>query len=110
MTAPPDWLGQARRLLDTFVESQHARAAEGSSAGTATGADCTWCPLCSAAAVVRGERPELSAALADALTAAATALRTFAESAPHPGSDVPAAPEDGAAREPSPAVQRIDIS
>ena len=106
MTAPPDWLDQARRLLETFVQSQHARAAEGSSASTASGADCAWCPLCSAAAVVRGERPEVSAALADVLTAAATALRNFAESAPPSSSDVPAAPEE----KPPPAVQRIDIA
>ncbi len=110
MTAPPDWLDQARRLLDTLVQSQHARAAEGSSASTASGADCIWCPLCSAAAVVRGERPEVTAALADVLTAAATALRNFAESAPPAGSDVPAAPEDGPEEEPPPPVQRIEIA
>ena len=109
MTAPPDWLDQARRLLDSFVQSQHARAAEGSSASTASGADCAWCPLCSAAAVVRGERPEVSAALADVLTAAATALRNLAEAAPAPGSEAPAAPESGPEGEPPPAVQRIEI-
>ena len=109
MTAPPEWLDQARRLLDTFVQSQQDRAAEASSAGTTSGADCAWCPLCSAAAVVRGERPEVSAALADVLTAAATALRNFAESAPSSRSDVPPAPEDGPEGKPPPAVQRIEI-
>ena len=109
MTAPPDWLDQARRLLDTFVQSQQARAADGSSASTASGADCGWCPLCSAAAVVRGERPEVSAALADALTAAATALRNFAESAPPREPDVPAG-ANGPDGNPPPAVQRIDIA
>ena len=111
MTAPPDWLDQARRLLDTVVRSQHARAtAPGGGAAAASGADCTWCPLCSAAAMVRGERPEVTAALADVLTAAATALRNFAESAPPPGSDGPAGPEDGPGGEPPPAVQRIEIA
>ena len=110
MTAPPDWLDQARRLLETFVQSQHARAAEGSSASTASGADCAWCPLCSAAAVVRGERPEVSAALADVLTAAATALRNLGEPAPPPGPDVPAAEEDGPEGDRTPAVQRIEIA
>jgi hypothetical protein len=104
MTAASDWLDQARRLLDVFVQGQTAPVAEG---GASHGTDCTWCPLCQAAAVVRGERPEVTAALADVLTATATALRTFAESA-QPGG--PAATDDGPAAEPPPAVQRIEIA
>ena len=105
MTAASDWLDQARRLLDTFVQGQAAPAAGGSAAH---GADCAWCPLCQAAAVVRGERPEVTAALADVLTATATALRTFAESVqPAEGADAPPADEPEA--EP-PAVQRIEIA
>ena len=66
-------------------------------------------------AVVRGERPEVTAALADLLTTTAEALRTFAESAPMPGHEP--APDAGTAAPgdpepdvpPAPTVQRIDI-
>ena len=105
MTTGAEWMGQARRLVDTFL------------AGAATapaGADdahdtCRWCLLCQAAAVARGERPEVSTALAEVLTATAGALRTFAEGAaaqPAP----PAQPGPTSDTEPGPAVQRIDIA
>ena len=110
MTASSDWLDQARRLLDTLVQAQHARSAEGSSTSAGAGADCTWCPLCSAAAVVRGERPEVTAALADLLTATATALRDFAETAPPPEPGTATAEGDGPEADPPPAVQRIEIA
>ena len=91
MTAASDWLDQARRLLDVLVQEQDTAAGDDTGGTTAThGADCTRCPLCQAAAVVRGERPEVTAALADVLTATATALRTFAESGrpAEPGGEV----------------------
>jgi hypothetical protein len=99
MNPGTDWIEQGRRLLETLRNS--ADAAEGEH-----GSDCRWCPVCQAAAVVRGERPEVTAALADVLATAATALRTFAEggaTAPEP--DVHE-PQDGEA----PAVQQIDIA
>ena len=113
MTAAPDWLDQARRLLDAVVRKQATRTTEGDARHRA---DCAWCPLCQAAAVVRGERPEVTAALADVLTAAATALRTFAESVQPPQPDASAAPAASAVAdevpeaEPPPAVQRIEIA
>ena len=107
MTAASDWLDQARRLLDTFVQGQASPAAEASAPHRA---DCAWCPLCQAAAVVRGERPEVTAALADVLTVTATALRTFAESVQPAGSGTPAATDDGPEAPPPPAVQRIEIA
>ena len=111
MTAESDWLGQARRLLDVLVQGQDTAAGDDTSGTTAThGADCTRCPLCQAAAVVRGERPEVTAALADVLTAAATALRTFAESGPPAEPGAPVATDDGPEAEPPPAVQRIEIA
>ena len=105
MTASSDWLDQARRLLDALSAPGGASAA---GAGVSHGADCTWCPLCQAAAVLRGERPEVTAALADVLTATATALRNFAESSSPTATDVPA--DDGRGAEPPPAVQRIEIA
>jgi hypothetical protein len=63
------------------------------------------------ASVFRGERPEVTAALADVLTATATALRAFAATA---GADAPgSAPEaDAGTGEDGdpPAVQRIEVA
>jgi hypothetical protein len=105
MNPGTDWLEQGRRLLETL----RAPAADGAPADGEHGSDCRWCPVCQAAAVVRGERPEVTAALADVLTTAAAALRTFAEAsrpdAAEPEADTPDA-EDGD----PPAVQRIDIA
>ena len=72
--------------------------------------DCRWCPLCQAAAVVRGERPEVSAALADMLTATAAALRSFAgEAGRRRRRAAPRRPGRGAGR-PAPVVQHIELS
>jgi hypothetical protein len=103
----PDWIEQGRRLLETL----RAPAADGAAADGDHGSDCRWCPVCQAAAVVRGERPEVTAALADVLTTAAAALRTFAEAArpDAPQADPDAETESGEDGDP-PEVQRIDIA
>jgi hypothetical protein len=105
MNPGTDWIEQGRRLLETLRSGVDAAPADG---GGEHSSDCRWCPICQVAAVVRGERPEVTAALADVLTTAATALRTFAAA----GGDAP-----GAAAEPektdegdAPAVQQIDIA
>lgn len=107
MNPATDWIDQARGLLDLLKQGMAA-----SPGGAGHDGDCRWCPVCQAAAVVRGERPEVTAALADVLTSAAAALRTLAEderSAP-PGAGEPAAePADGAG-DPPPVVQRIEIA
>jgi hypothetical protein len=104
MTTGADWLDQGRRLLDTFLKGAAAPAEGGTQDHRS---DCTWCPLCQVAAVVRGERPEVSAALADVLDATAAALRTFAAA----GTDQQRAPatEERGEGDP-PAVQRIEIA
>jgi hypothetical protein len=107
MNPGTDWIEQGRRLLET-LRAGVADAAPGDTAEGPHSPDCRWCPICQVAAVVRGDRPEVTAALADVLTATAAALRTFAAA----GRDAPAAaaeteePEDGV----PPAVQRIDIA
>jgi len=100
-----DWIEQGRRLLET-LRSTLAEPVAGAASGDGQHAsDCRWCPVCQAAAVVRGERPEVTAALADVLDATATALRSFAaDVAGPPVADVE--PEDGD----PPAVQQIDIA
>jgi hypothetical protein len=105
MNPGTDWIEQGRRLLETL----RAGLADAVPAEGAHSVDCRWCPICQAAAVVRGERPEVTAALADVLTATAAALRTFAAA---PADDAPDGaawaedPEDGD----QPAVQRIEIA
>jgi hypothetical protein len=112
----PDWGEQARRLMDGVrgVLAEPARIPEG--AGHA--AECRWCPLCQAIAVVRGERPEVSAALADLLTTAAAALRSVAaepgagaaaEPAAEPAADPHGSAPDDTGEPPS-EVQRIEIA
>ena len=110
MNPATDWIDQARGLLDLLKQGMAAPPD-----GAEHGSDCRWCPVCQAAAVVRGERPEVTEALADVLTSAAAALRTLAEA------DRPASPAAGSAAEPSgdpaggpgdppPVVQRIEIA
>ncbi|SNS45561.1 hypothetical protein SAMN06893096_104194 [Geodermatophilus pulveris] len=100
MTDAPDWVDQAR-LLVTGLGRTLGQALREEAAG-AHDADCRWCPVCQVAAVVRGERPEVTDALADVLTAAAAALRSVAEPAP--------APDDRPAEQPRPPVQHIEIA
>jgi len=105
MNPGTDWIEQGRRLLETL----RAPATDGAPADGEHGADCRWCPVCQAAAVVRGERPEVTAALADVLTTAAAALRTFAESTRTDLAEAEDDTESGEDGDP-PAVQRIDIA
>jgi len=105
MNPGTDWIEQGRRLLETL----RAPAADGTPADADHGADCRWCPVCQAAAVVRGERPEVTAALADVLTTAAAALRTFADAA-RPDAEQANAETDTGEDGDAPAVQRIDIA
>jgi hypothetical protein len=105
MNPGTDWIEQGRRLLETLRSGVDAAPAD---ADGAEHSDCRWCPVCQVAAVVRGERPEVTAALADELTTAATALRTFAAA----GGDAPGATAepDEAGEGDAPAVQQIDIA
>jgi hypothetical protein len=112
VTTGGDWVEQARRLMETLRAAvpgdPAAAAAQAASAAGPLSGDCRWCPLCQAAALVRGERPELSAALADILTATATALRQFAGDPAE--AEQPAEPGEEEKAAPAPAVQRIELS
>ena len=111
MSDRPDWMEQARRLVSGLGQSlgAAARPAEGAAAGGSAGhaADCRWCPLCQAAAVLRGERPEVTAALADTLAAVAGALRTYGAAA-EPAGPAPDQPAPDA--DPGPPVQHVEIA
>jgi hypothetical protein len=114
MTTGADWVDSARRLLDAVRPP--AASPDQPHAAAAHGADCRWCPVCQTTAVLRGERPEVTAALADVLATTAAVLRDLAgepgrTGAPPAGSEGPddaaADPDDGAAPV---TVQRIDIA
>jgi hypothetical protein len=110
MTPETDWMDEAQRLVEVLRGGlAGASPAADAAAGGGHAGDCRWCPICQVAAVVRGERPEVTEALADVLTAAATALRTVA-AAGQP--DVPVKETDPVAQEtqPAPPVQQIDIA
>lgn len=68
---------------------------------------CTWCPLCATVGLLRGERPELAAALAEHAEGLVTVLRAALAPQPEsePGSE-PGPADSGSAR---PRIQRIDI-
>ncbi len=110
MTDAPDWVEQARRLVTglgrTLGQSMAQARWEEDPAG-AHPADCRWCPVCQVAAVVRGERPEVTDALADVLTAAAAALRTVSEQASAPAQEAAEVEEPPP---PAPPVQHIEIA
>lgn len=111
MNDAPDWVEQARRLVTGLGQTLGAALREEDGAG-AHPSDCRWCPVCQVAAVVRGERPEVTDALADVLTAAAAALRTVSERAPAPP-PAPAPEAEAEAAEPAPPtppVQHIEIA
>ncbi|MGY1603392.1 hypothetical protein [Geodermatophilus sp. SYSU D00815] len=101
MTTGADWAEQARRLLDAVKAAASADAAE-------PAGECRWCPHCQALAVLRGDRPEVTAVLDDVLATASSALRSFA-------GETPAQEPTGHADEPAhsdaaPVVQRIEIA
>jgi hypothetical protein len=106
VTTGGDWVEQARRLMETLrAAAPAADAPPAETPAVGPSGDCRWCPLCQAAAMVRGERPEVTAALADILTATATALRQFAGDAagePQPAAEAPTPPAS--------PVQRIELS
>ena len=107
MNDAPDWVEQARRLVTGLGQTLGAALREEDGA-SAHPSDCRWCPVCQVAAVVRGERPEVTDALADVLTAAAAALRTVSERAPAPAPEAEAEAEEPAP--PAPPVQHIEIA
>jgi hypothetical protein len=75
------------------------------------GADCQWCPLCQFMAVVRGERPEVTARVAEAGTALAGAFRALADAAASATREQRAEHEQEGERRSSsgPRVQRVDL-
>ena len=116
MNPPPDWTEQARRLGETLrgvlagLADAHAERSPDDAAAAAA-PECRWCPLCQLIAVLRGERPEVTAAIGDVLRATADALHAFAAAPDGPRPPEPPADEDEATHgDPPPEVQRIEIA
>jgi hypothetical protein len=109
MTTGPDWADQARLLLDAL---RGPAPADGATAEEHAAGECRWCPHCQVLAVLRGERPEVTAVLSDLLTTAAAALRQFAGETPAPeaASEPPAEAPAPSHQDPAPVVQRIEIA
>jgi hypothetical protein len=105
MTTGADWAEQARRLMEAV---KAAAATETPAEHGRTAGECAWCPHCQLLAVLRGDRPELTAVLTDVLATASAALRSFAGETP---AEEPAGHEDEPShRDSAPVVQRIEIA
>ena len=107
MTTGADWAEQARRLLEAVTA---AASTEGSGEEHPAG-ECKWCPHCQVLAVLRGDRPEVTAILDDLLATASAALHSISAAAPGaPAEEPPGHADEPSRRDPGPAVQRIDIA
>jgi hypothetical protein len=96
MTQSPDAAEELSRLL--AAGQDWARRNLGPEIGRfGAASECQWCPVCQLMAALRGERPELTAQVAEAGAALLTALRGLLEAA---GNSAP---------EPPSRVQHIDL-
>jgi len=86
VTAPePGPLGDEATRLVEAVRDWAARTFPDVDRHLATGAEeCRYCPVCQAISVLRGQRPEVTERLADAVTAAAGALAAVADALTRP--------------------------
>jgi hypothetical protein len=93
---------EAAKLLDAVRYWAHGRFGPGGRFGPeriSTGApECTWCPVCTAIAALRGDRPDITEKVDSAAMALVTAVRSLLSAA----ADPPPSPS-------SRRVQRIDL-
>lgn len=85
--------------------------AESAAGDSGDGRSCGWCPVCAVAAIVRGERPELTARLAEQLSGLVTLLREImAEQHRNPPPESqPAQPDSGMEPPTTGKVQKIAV-
>ncbi|SDN60286.1 hypothetical protein [Allokutzneria albata] len=95
-------------LRKIAVEDPLAGSGKDTASGAAAShrASCTWCPLCAAISLARGERPELAAKAAEHLSGLLSVLRASME--PEQPKPEPA-PEPEPRPEPAPRVQKISV-
>lgn len=109
---PPSAEDTQRLLLAVQDWARRAFPAPPSGHG---GPECQWCPLCQLASALRGEHPELTDRVGEAVAAITQAVRALAESAGRAAPDASGPrPEPGSAEGPSrprprPRVQHIAL-
>jgi hypothetical protein len=79
---------EAAKLLDAVREWAHGTFGPGGRLGPeriSTGAsECTWCPVCTAIAALRGDRPDITEKVDAAAMAVVTAVRSLLSAATDP--------------------------
>lgn len=102
-------IDELRQLLDALAgraEEYVLRAGQQQDTVHTGPESCGWCPVCAVLAIMRGERPELTARLVEQLAGLLTVLRQFA--AEHTREAEPSAPSQD--EEPQrPDVQPISL-
>ncbi|WP_256668484.1 hypothetical protein [Nocardia cyriacigeorgica] len=95
-TAEPDGLAEfaveLKLLAEAVLERVEPVLRRAAADGTPEWDNCSWCPVCAAAALVRGEQHDVLSAIADHGTAIVTVLREALAGVPVE----PVMPEDGA--------------
>ncbi|MGI5220291.1 hypothetical protein [Nocardia sp. CA-290969] len=77
-----EFADELRLLAETVLERVEPVLREAAADGEPEWGNCTWCPLCAAAALVRGEHHEVLATVAAHGTAIVTVLREALAGAP----------------------------
>ncbi|MFC3966043.1 hypothetical protein [Nocardia jiangsuensis] len=114
-----EFAAELKLLAEAVLERVEPVLRRSATAGRTDWESCSWCPVCAAAALIRGERHDVLAAIADHGTAIVTVLREALAGVPvepvrfdpetgEPHQHAPAHPDDAAAQGdpgPSGAVQ-----
>jgi hypothetical protein len=103
-------IDELRQLLDAAAvraeEYLHDRCAAMAASEDARDASCGWCPVCAVVSIMRGQRPELTARLAEHLAVLVALLRELlAEHQGNPSAPPPDSPEPATETK----VQHIDV-
>ncbi|MBN9107744.1 MAG: hypothetical protein J0I34_03085 [Pseudonocardia sp.] len=110
----PGVAGEARTLLAGLIDrlqptlDRYATAAPAAGDPDATPVACASCPVCAVIAVLRGERPELAAQLAEHASGLLAVLRAALDEGN--GAAAPPAPPAGTDQPSRPTVQRITVT
>ncbi|MET8799689.1 hypothetical protein ABZV91_25245 [Nocardia sp. NPDC004568] len=107
-----EFADELRLLAEAVLERVEPVLREAAAEGQPEWSNCTWCPLCAAAALVRGEHHEVLATVAAHGTAIVTVLREALAGVPvDPVVAHRHGPEDGSAHEDShPAAPGADAA
>ncbi|MFE7801822.1 hypothetical protein [Nocardia sp. NPDC057440] len=94
-----EFAAELKSLAEAVLERVEPMLRHAAVEGQTAWSSCSWCPVCAAAALVRGERHDVLAAVADHGTAIVTVLREALAGVPvepvgRPGDDAPTAPSD----------------